>query len=358
MIAEDLTGFAVRLRAAGMVVELPRLSAAAAALAVPTWDTPYWPLRLTLCGRPADIAVFDAVYRSWFAGPADEPEPFGYAVAIPGPAELGDPRPAGAAEPGDGEAGADHLADLATRDFGRLSETDRALVAELITRLAPGARLRRAPRWKPARSGRVDIARTARRTIRNGGEPTRLLRRQPTRRPRRLLFLIDISGSMKMYADPLLMFAYAAVRAGPRTTEVFTIGTRWTRVTAELLAGDAQTPMRALAALPADWQQGTQLGRSIQSFLRRWAGHCAVRSAVVVIASDGMDEDADPTLLPRQIARLSRLAHRIIWVNPARRRRGYRPVYPGLEESLQYADEQLTGHTLTELRALAEAIAR
>jgi uncharacterized protein with von Willebrand factor type A (vWA) domain len=187
--------------------------------------------------------------------------------------------------------------------------------------------------------------------LRNGGEPTRLRRRRHRKRPRALVFLIDVSRSMTTYVDALLIFARAAVLAGPRSTEVFLIGTRCTLITRELRAAEPRE-------IRADWRQGTRLGRSLEGFLGRWAGHRAVRSAVVVIASDGLEEDDDRFRLPRQVARLSRIAHRIIWVNPAGRRSGYRPVHPGFRASLRYVDVQITGHTLDELRTLAEAIAR
>jgi uncharacterized protein with von Willebrand factor type A (vWA) domain len=355
--AEDLVDFARRLRAAGMRVETPRLAAAAEALRQRPWlggPSPYWPLRLTLCGRRADLAVFDAVYF----GRSAEAATTAVAVSVDQAPIAGDGHPDGATGPTDGALGAAYAAELAARPIHTLSEAERAAVHALIARLAPAARTRPAPRWVPARTGRVDPARTVRLMLRYTGEPARLQRRRRARRPRRLLFLIDVSRSMTVYTDALLLFAHAAVAAGPRTTEVFIVGTRWTRVTAELRARDPQAAMRAVTAVEADWRQGTQLGRSLESFLRRWSGHRTVRAAVVVIGSDGLEEDGDPARLPRQLARLSRLAHRIIWVNPSRRRPGYEPPLPALRDSLRYADEQLSGHTLDELRALTEAIAR
>jgi uncharacterized protein with von Willebrand factor type A (vWA) domain len=359
MIADRLADFAERLRTAGVAVETSRLGTAAEALIMAPWlaqPSPYWPLRLTLCSRPDDVAKFDAVYSGWYPATTDT-EIGGTIVAVPDPAVTAEGRDPLA--PADGTGGAGYAADLAGRDLRTLDETEKALVADLIVKLVPTARPLHAPRWRAARSGRVDVTGTIRHMMHSGGEPTRLSRRRRDRRPGRVLFLIDVSRSMRAeYVDAFLLFAHAAVRAAPGTTEVFTIGTRWTRVTAELSARDPQEAMGTLAAVETDWAQGTQLGRSLESFLRRWSGHRAVRSAVVVICSDGLEEGGDQELLPRQIARLSRIARRIIWVNPGRRRPGYRPMLAGLRDSLDYAEEQLSGHTLDELQSLVAVIAR
>ncbi|HTJ35065.1 MAG TPA: VWA domain-containing protein [Dactylosporangium sp.] len=359
VLSEELVDFARRLRAAGMRVEPPRLAAAAEALGLRPWagePDPYWALRLTLCGRRSDLDVFDAVYHGRSAAPDEHPPAAEHGED--GDADEGEaPAARDPDTPAAGAAGADYVAELATRALHTLDDAERAAVAALIARLAPAARARPAPHRVPARAGRVDRGRTVRLMIRSGGEIVRLPRRRRGRTPRRLLFLIDVSLSMSAYADALLLFAHAAVAAGPRSTEVFVVGTGWTRVTAALRARDPQAAMRSIAAVEADWDQGTRLGHSLESFLRRYAGHRTARAAVVVIGSDGQDEDSDPGRMPRQVARLSRVAHRIVWVLPAARRGGYRPRRP-LRESLRHADERFTGHTLEQLRGLAEAIAR
>jgi len=359
VITDDLAEFAGRLRDAGMAVAVPRIAAAAEALIMTPWlalPTPYWPLRLTLCGKRSDLAIFDAVYAGWEQTTGDdvlvETEA---AVAVPERAAESNIEPDAASVTGTG--GAAFSGPLAGRDLRTLSDAERAYVADLITQLKPSAGSKRVARRVRARSGRVDAARTVRLMIHNRGEPTRLQRWRHDQRPRRLLFLIDVSKSMMPYVDMFLLYAHAALMAGPRTVEVFTIGTRWTRVTAELIARDPQDAMRAISEIGSDWSQGTQLGRSLESFLRRWSGHRAVRSAVVVICTDGHENSRDPYLLPRQVARLSRIAHRLIWINPAARRLGYRPM-PILADCLRYADAELTGHTLGEIYTLTEAITR
>ncbi|GIE27624.1 VWA domain-containing protein [Actinoplanes italicus] len=355
-LAGGLTAFAERLRAAGMVVEFSRLQAAAEALisaSLLELPGPYWPLRLTLCGRRSDLAVFDMVYRDWTAPPeqpGDEP-----LVEVIMPAGTVAATEAGAAQTITGTSGSSYSAELAARDMRTLSDTEKQQVAALVTRLRPVGRPRRVARRVSDGSGRVDVPRSVRPMLRNGGEPTRLRWCRRDVRPRRLLFLIDVSKSMTPYVDMYLLFAHAALVAGPGITEVFTVGTCATQITAQLAAPDPQEAMSRATEVEADWQQGTRLGHSLRSFLRRWSGNRLLRSSVVVICSDGMEEDRDPGLLPRQVARLSRIAHRVIWVNPASRRKNFRPMLP-LRDSLRYADRELIGHTLNEVHALVEAI--
>jgi len=371
----ELVRFAGRLRAAGLAVDPTRLAAAAEALArLPAAGDPdpYWPLRLALCSRPADLPVFDAVYARWGEGaPATggtdpEPEPGGAAAAgfpaagstaagstAAGSVPAGD-EPTGAGPEAGGAGGREGLA---TRDVRELTPAELAEIEALVPLLLPAGRRRPAIRRGPGRAGRIDVGRTVRLMLQHGGEPARIRYRRRTLRPRRLLLLVDISQSMHPYRDLLLRFGHAAVTAGPASTEVVTIGTRWTRLTGQLRGRAPEAAMRAVARVETDWDGGTRLGPALQDLLRQWGGRDTVRAAVVVIGSDGL-EFGDQALLPRQVARLSRLAYRLIWVNPLQARPGYRPVNPGLVESLRYADRQLTGHSLAALRELAAVIAR
>jgi uncharacterized protein with von Willebrand factor type A (vWA) domain len=252
---------------------------------------------------------------------------------------------------------ADRHSGLRRRDIADLTAAEREEIRRLIALLAPTARRRPSIRRVPARTGRVDAARTVRLIVRNGGEPVRIARARRGWRPRRLLLLIDVSGSMAGYVDAALRFAHAAVAAGPTTTEVITVGTGWARHTDRLRGRDADAAMRAIAAACSDRGGGTTLGPALRGFLRRWGGRTAVRSAVIVFHSDGI-EFGDPAELPRQVARLSRLGHTLIWVNPTRAVPGYEPLSPALTASLPYATTELTGHTFDSLRRLAEEIAR
>jgi uncharacterized protein with von Willebrand factor type A (vWA) domain len=154
----------------------------------------------------------------------------------------------------------------------------------------------------------------------------------------------------------LLRFAHAAVRVAPASTEVFTVGTRLTRVTRPLRRRDPDDALRAAGAAIPDWSGGTRLGESLQAFLDLWGQRGTARRAVVVVASDGW-ERGDATLLGEQMARLARLAHAVVWVNPHRGKAGFAPLTAGMAAALPHVDELLAGHTLDALHTLAEVIA-
>jgi uncharacterized protein with von Willebrand factor type A (vWA) domain len=351
-----VVAFVNDLRAAGVGVDITRIALAAEALAAlhsTGRDGVYWAMRLTLCSRQADLDPFDNVFAAWFDGRAATFDHIDDATVVQLSmvgSDVFDTSAAACGVAGDAEL-------LTVRDVRTLTVGELAEINVLIGLLTPVARARPAMRRRPGGSTRIDMSRTVRLMIRNGGEPARLLYRRRADRPRRLLLLIDISGSMRTYSDALLRFAHAAVAAGPTTTEVITLGTRWTRVTAELRGRRPDAALRAVGQVKSDWDGGTRLGPTLQSFLREWGGRNAVRSAVVAIGSDGI-EFGDPALLARQVARLSRIGRRLIWVNPKQGLPGYRPTAPGLVDSLPFADERLPGHSFDALRKLAEVIAQ
>ena len=209
-------------------------------------------------------------------------------------------------------------------------------------------------RHERSRSGALDPRRTVRAMLRRGGEPVRLEHRRRRVRPRRLVLVIDVSGSMQPYADPYLRFAHAAARrrAG---TEVFTIGTRLTRVTREIRDRDPSVALSAVAAAVPDWSGGTRLGELMQAFLDRWGQRGVARGAVVIVASDGW-ERGEADLLGRQMERLHRLAHRVVWVNPHRGQPGYAPMTAGMVAALPHVDDFVDGHSLAALERLAVVI--
>ncbi|HYO37422.1 MAG TPA: VWA domain-containing protein, partial [Geodermatophilus sp.] len=200
-------------------------------------------------------------------------------------------------------------------------------------------------------------ARTVRRALRDGGEVTRLLRRRARPRPRRVVLLVDVSGSMSPYADALLRFAHAAVRARPASTEVFTIGTRLTRVTREMRLRDPDRALTASGDAIPDWSGGTRLGEVLKAFLDRWGQRGTARGAVVVVCSDGW-ERGSPELLREQMARLRRLAHAVVWVNPHKGRSGYEPLTGGMQAALPSVDAFVSGHSLAAFEELSGVISR
>ena len=355
-----LVGFAHTVAAAGVAVSPDRTQAMVRALAeldVTSRADTYWAGRLTLCASPADIERYDRAFAAWFAG---EQAPTMRAVqvvhvprdvVIPGPGVQN----ADGAEPSRAATASD-LEVLRHRDVATLTGPERAEVARLLALLEGPAAERPSRRLAPAHRGRLDRGRTVRAMLERGGEPARLLRRKPGHRARKLVLLVDVSGSMAPYADTTLRFAHACARrrAG---TEVFTLGTRLTRVTRELRQPSADAALASVSAAVADWSGGTRLGADLKQFLDRYGQRGTARGAIAVIASDGW-ERGDPALLAQQSARLARLAHRVVWVNPHKARPGYAPVTAGMAAALPYVDDFVEGHTLAAFEQLAALLSR
>jgi uncharacterized protein with von Willebrand factor type A (vWA) domain len=251
-------------------------------------------------------------------------------------------------------ATASELEVLRHRDLAGLTAAERELVRSLIAAIDPVGETRLTRRHRPSHRGALDPRRTVRTMLRRGGEPVRLERRARRPRPRRLVLLLDVSGSMQPYADPFLRFAHAATRARVGT-EVFTIGTRLTRVTHELRGRDPSAALLAVSGTVPDWSGGTRLGELLKAFLDQWGQRGLARGAVVLIASDGW-ERGDATLLGEQMHRLSRLAHRVVWANPHRGQPGYVPMTAGMQASLPWVDDFVDGHSVAALQRLASVL--
>lgn len=361
-IVAVVLGFARTLRHAGVPATSDRVQATITALDhldVTRARDVYWAGRLTLCADPADLDRYDIAFVAYFGSDALPPPPITAPVRLRTAAfELG--------EPGDGPDGhadddpaqavqASSAEALRRRDLAELTAAERAEINRLFELLTPRVGQRRTRRHRPSNRGSVDLRATVREVLRHGGEPAELARRRRRTKPRPLVVLIDISGSMEPYADSLLRFAHAAVRAAPFRCEVFTLGTRLTRVTRELRRRDPGPALAAAASAIPDWSGGTRLGEMLKGFLDRWGQRGAARGAVVVVCSDGW-ERGDPTLLGDQLARLARLAHSVIWVNPHKGRDGFAPVTGGMAAALPHIDELVAGHSFDALERLAAAI--
>jgi uncharacterized protein len=358
-----LLGFARALRAAGVGASAERVHAFLSAVDVlrPGMRADvYWAGRLTLCGERDDLERYDRVFAACFGGAGECAR---RPVTAPRAPRLrlvvrdtgGEPRTRAQDEPQPPPAPslASSSEVLRHHDFGRLSGAERAQVRRLLAVLTLRGPSRRSARRRPARRGEVDPHRTVRELLRRGGEPARLRRHARAERPRRVVLLVDVSGSMAPYADALLRFAHAAARAGH--TEVFTIGTRLTRVTRELSHRDPDLAMTAVAAAVPDWRGGTRLGELLRAFLDRWGQRGMARGAIVVVLSDGW-ERGDPELLAAQMRRLHRLAHRVIWANPRKARPGYAPLAAGMAAALPSVDAFVEGHSLAALERLAAVV--
>jgi uncharacterized protein len=361
-VAGALVGFARALRRAGVAATPDRVHTALAALAE-VGDV-YWAGRLTLCGEPDDLPVYDAVFAAYFdgrGGPRGLPLPI-HPLLPRVSAPLAAAPPAAGDDTDDGPPevlgiAASPVEVLRHRDVAELTASERAEVRRLVALLAPGTAARRSRRRRAARRGEVDAHRTVRGMLGQGGEPVRLRRRARRTTPRRLVLLLDVSGSMTPYADALLRFGHAAVRRRPTRVEMFTVGTRLTRITRHLRHRDPDAALRAVSAAIPDWHGGTRLADSLRAFLDRWGQRGTARGAVVVILSDGW-ERGDPAALAAALDRLARLAYRLVWVNPHRGKEGYSPLAAGMAAALPYLDDFIPGHTLAALENLVRVIAR
>jgi uncharacterized protein with von Willebrand factor type A (vWA) domain len=363
-VVGTVLGFARTLRHAGVAASPDRVEAMLAALGALDVLEPtevYWAGRLTLCGGPDDLGRYDAAFVAYFSG--EVPRPVRQSADLPPRTAEYAPLDAGSGKGDDdgpgpevaARASADEV--LRHRDVAELTAAEREHVRRLFALLVPAPPLRPARRRRPSPQGAVHPARTVRRALRDGGEVTRLLHRRRQPRPRRVVLLVDVSGSMAPYADALLRFAHAAVRAHPAATEVFTIGTRLTRVTRELQLRDPDRALAASGAAIPDWSGGTRLGEVLKAFLDRWGQRGTARGAVVVVCSDGW-ERGGTELLAEQMARLRRLAHAVVWVNPHKGRAGYEPLTGGMQAALPSIDHFVSGHSLAAFEELSGVISR
>ena len=198
------------------------------------------------------------------------------------------------------------------------------------------------------------MRRTVRAAIRAGGEPIERHHREHSTRLRRLVLVLDVSGSMEPYARALLRFVHAAV-AGRQKVEAFTLGTQLTRVTRELGSRDPDVALAATGQRVADWSGGTRLGDGLRRFNDEWGVRGLARNSIVVILSDGWDR-GDPDLLTEQMERLHRVTHRLIWVNPLKVTPGYAPLARGMAAALPHVDEFVEGHSVAAMEELTRVI--
>lgn len=366
--------FARLLRGAGLAVPPDVTVAYAEALAAVGLGRPegvYWAGRATLVRRPEDIDVYDQLFDAFWL---DRLEVRPVVVAPPLPVEVAtdqheDDGPP-SAEEDDEESGETPPAGqvlrlrysrqevLAVKDFAECTPDELAELHRLMSRLRLGGSLRRTRRRRPSgRRGRwPDLRRTVRLAVRSDGTPLRRAWSDTATRPRRLVLLCDVSGSMEPYARQLVRFLHLAV-TGRQRVEAFTLGTRLTRVTRELSLHDPDLALARVAGAVPDWSGGTRLGDGLAEFNERWGVRGLARGAVVVILSDGWDR-GDPGRLAEEMRRLSLVAHRVLWVNPLKATPGFEPLVRGLAAALPYTDELLEGHSLRSLADLAEVVAR
>jgi len=368
---EVLAGFAHELRAAGLAVGTGDVLAYFAAM------TPldpadlvdlYWAGRATLVSRHSDDAVYDRVFRRYFldqdapaAGrlplDADSVAEAEAALVMPGPEPGPDEEQEERERPALGwmASGVDALKH---RSFTACTPDELAALRRIMTRMRLTPPRRRTRRTRPATGcgTEPDLRASIRESMRMHGEPPgQLFFRQRKTKLRPLILILDVSGSMADYSRHLLQFAHAARRAATRV-EVFCFGTRLTRITRELAHQRIDAALEEAARTVVDWDGGTRIGQSLDTFVRTWGRGSLCRGGVVVICSDGLDR-GDPEVLAKAMERLGRLCHRIVWLNPHKGdNRDFRPSTLGMMVAAPHIDLLLSGHDLASLEELAAAL--
>jgi uncharacterized protein len=321
-------------------------------------------LRAVMCADRSDLERFELAFISVFGREA-APDPGGPLAdlgtierealphaAVPGGApgivEMGELTPVPAAW-SDAEL-------LREKDFAQYTEAEMVVARELIARLARRGPSRLSRRTRPVRRRRghqPDLRRVLRASLRTTGEPIHRHWRAPQRRPRQVVLVCDVSGSMTPYARMLLQYMHASV-AARRRVEAFVFGTRLTRVTNELEGRDHDRALERATAAVSDFSGGTRIGAALAE-LNRAHGRRIGRGAVVVILSDGWDR-GEPELLDAEMARLRRSAHRLVWLNPLAAHPDFEPLTRGMRAAVPHTDELLAGNSLASLEELADIL--
>ena len=375
------------LRDAGVPVTPDRSVVAADALTVlrpRTRDQVYWATRTSFVASHEQVAIFNRVFAALVDGIVDSADSRGDpnappSVGIePGERHTDEPRlravesagghpasPWAAAatvvDRADQSDGATLLAAasphelLAHKSFDQLNTQELADLRRLMAMLSLAPPLRRSRRVRRSRRGeQLDVRTTLRRSIRAGDYPTRLAWRKRRLRPRQLVVICDVSGSMEPYARAYLQFLQSAV--GGSQAEAFVFATRLTRLTRVMRKAPALVAIQRAAATAPDWSGGTRIAAALRTFNRVYGSRGMARNAVVVIVSDGW-EVGDPEAVALEMAKLKRLAYRIVWVNPHKASPHFAPLAGGMAAALPYCDAFVSGHSLTAMHEVAEAIA-
>ena len=371
-----LVGFAHELRGAGLTVGTGDVLTYFAAM-TPLDPTDlidlYWAGRATLVSRHPDDAVYDRVFRRYFLdedGPAAGQLLLGPDAIAEAEAALVMPGTEPGPEEDEGDQDRPFLGWMASgvdalkhRSFTACTPEELAALRRIMTRmrLTPPRRRTRRTRLTTGRGTEPDLRATIRESMRMHGEPPKqLFFRQRKTKLRPLILILDVSGSMADYSRHLLQFAHAArhsaVGSAAGRVEVFCFGTRLTRITRELAHQRIDAALEEAARTVVDWDGGTRIGQSLDTFVRTWGRGSLGRGGVVVICSDGLDR-GDPEVLAKAMERLARQCHRIVWLNPHKGdNRDFRPSTLGMMVAAPHIDLLLSGHDLASLEELAAAL--
>jgi uncharacterized protein len=360
-----LVRFAGELRAAGLAVgsgDVLLYCSALSRLNPADLLDLYWAGRTTLVNRHDDIAFYDQVFRRFFL--ADDAAEDPLTLMLRASAEAQGALAIPSTEPGEPEQEDDAVLGwmasdveaLKHKSFAACTPEELAALRRIMARIRLTPPRRRTRRSAPARAGpRPDPRRTVRESMRMHGEPARLYWRRRKVRLRPLILILDISGSMADYSRSLLQFAHSAARSAGRV-EVFCFGTRLTRVTGAMGCRHPDEALERAARAAFDWDGGTRIGDSLDAFVRDWGRRGLCRGGIVVICSDGLDR-GDPAVLASALERLSRLSHRLVWLNPHKGDdRDFRPSTLGMMIAAPHIDLLLSGHDLSSLEQLARLL--
>jgi uncharacterized protein len=369
-VTRKLVTFGRILREAGMEVGPGRLQDALRGLEVVDLadrEQVYHALRCTLVSRHEHLPLFDAAFQAfWEREPRDAEGLAAPAAPLPpsSAAEASEPEEGMGDEPDEDDQlfgiSAAEQEVLRHRDFAQMSADELRRVRRLMDELAALHPVRRSRRLEPAHAGGVlDQRRTLRQAMRSDGIPLDRQWRRPKWVPRKLVVLVDVSGSMEPYARALIMFlqALSAREGAARYVEAFAFGTRLTRLTPHLAGRDPDVALARASLALSDWGGGTRIGESLAAYNRVFGRRGLTRGAVVVIASDGW-ERGDLSVLDRQLDTISRQAETLMWVNPLKGHEGFEPLAGGMQIALRHVDDFLEGHNLAALEALGLALRR
>ncbi len=324
-------------------------------------DDVYWVGRTTLCSRPEDFEVYDRAFKVFWEGKQGlkVPSPPGQKLSITlSPDSVQPPKKSAEKNEGGDEAVKLRYSPvdiLRRKNFADVTPEEFAELYRLMADINLAGAMKRSRRLEPAHRGRHDARRTLRGALRTGGEPMRHRFRKARDRPRRVVLLCDVSGSMASYSRALLRFMHASV-ASSQPVEAFVMGTKLTRVTRELSTRNPDRALGEASKAIEDWSGGTRLGDTVKEFVDVWGQRGMARGAVVVLLSDGWDR-GDVEVLADAMRRIHRLAHKVIWVNPLKAAPGYQPLARGMAAALPYVDVFLSGHNFESLQELAYAVA-
>lgn len=362
-VVQRLSALTAALRAQGMRVGLGELLDAHRALAAvdsSSREDARLALRTVLCSSHRDLERFELAFIAVFGSEpvAEQEDPFEALgkiekplprAGVPGTAPT---PPQQQSDPTAVPAAWSDVELLGHKDFSQYTDIEMAIARELIAQLARRGPTRLSRRTRPARrrSHTPDLRRVVRDSLRTGGEPVHRHWRAPSRRPRPLVLVCDVSGSMTPYARMLIQYLHASV-AARRRVEAFAFGTRLTRITNELSGRDHDRALERAAAAVTDFAGGTRIGEALAE-LNRVHGRRVGRGAVVVILSDGWDR-GDPDQLAREMARLRRSAHRLVWLNPLAAHPDFAPLTRGMKAAIPFTDELLAGNSLDSFEQLA-----